>query len=275
VYGDWSVWTEGQIRLGKVDATSTSSAQDTDSFLVTLGADRPYGDKGLFGMAVAFGKDDVDIGNVGSGMESDNYGFSLYVAYQPENLMPMEATLGVGHMQMDNTRIDGAQTLTGSRDGNLLFGSLSVLGETFARNDFALTPYGRFEAAYIELDGYTETGGSLALVYDKQTIERFMVFAGSDMSYKAPVMGGTLRPFGKVEYGVDLSGTSDVDMHYVGDTRNYTLGMDKLATSHWTLGIGADFDIKDGLSSTISYERSEAVSAGHADTFRLKLNLPF
>jgi hypothetical protein len=75
---------------------------------------------------------------------------------------------------------------------------------------------------------------------------------------------------------VDITGTTDVDMHYVSDTAtNYRLGMERAATSNWLFGIGADYEIKDDLSSTIAYERSQAINSGHADTLRLKLNMRF
>jgi uncharacterized protein with beta-barrel porin domain len=276
IFGQWSGWTEGRIQVGKKKATSTSSGQDSDVFTVTLGADRPFGENALLGMAATIGKGDVDVGNLGSGVESDNYSFSIYSAFRPENLPLMEAVLGVGHMQIDTTRMDGAQTLTGGRDSNSLYGSFAVHQEPFRQGDVSFAPYGKVEAAYIEFDAYSESGGSQALAFDKSHINWAMVSVGADVNYEMPLAGGKLRPFGKVEYGVDITGTTDVDMHYVSDTAtNYRLGMERAATSHWLFGVGADYEIKDDLSSTIAYERSQAINSGHADTLRLKLNWQF
>ena len=275
IFGQWLGWTEGQIQVGKKKATSTSSEQDTDAFAITLGADRPYGENALFGMAATIGKGDVDVGSLGSGVESDNYSFSVYSAFHPENLPLMEAILGVGHMQIDTTRVDGSQTLTGDRDSNSLYGAFTVHQEPFHQEAFSIAPYGKVEAAYIEFDAYSEAGGTLALAFDKSHINWAMLSVGANINYEMLLAGGKLHPFGKVQYGVDITGTTDVDMHYVGDSTNYRLGMERAATSHWLFGIGADYDIKDDLSSTIAYERSQAVNSGHADTLRLKLNWKF
>lgn len=275
LFGDWSGWTEGKITVGKFGATSTSASQENDSLQIALGLDRPWRENGLIGVALTLGKDDVDVGSVGSGVESDNYSLAVYGAFQPEGLLPLEGQIGVGHMQMDTKRIDGSQTLSGARNANLIYGSLAARRTPLLYNDLGISPYGRVEAAHIRLNGYSESGGALALAFANQRINRFMLFVGSDIDYKTPVRGGTLRPFGKLEYGLDLTGTSNADMHYVGDSTHYRLGLERAATSHWNLTVGADFSVKKGLTSTLAYERTEAVNAGHSDSVRLHLNLPF
>jgi len=267
--GDWSLWTEGRLTIGK------SSGKESDSYAISMGLDRPLGETSRIGFAAAYGQDDIDIGSNGSGMESDNYSFTIYSAFYPENLMPMEAQLGVGHMQIDNVRVDGSQTLRGSRNAKMLFGSFAALHETFVDEDFALTPYGRVEAAYIELDPFSETGGNLALSYAKQRVHQAMVFLGSEARYQTPFANGRLHPFAKLEYGLDLTGSSDVNLSYVGDSTNYRFNQDKEATSHWIIGLGADYVLKDGLNSSFSYEREQAVNSGHSDTYKIRLTMRF
>jgi len=67
--GNWSIWTEGQISVGKIDKKPNAARQDSDSFAITVGLDRPFMDDGVIGVAATVGRDDVDIGESGSGIE--------------------------------------------------------------------------------------------------------------------------------------------------------------------------------------------------------------
>lgn len=272
VIGDWSIWTEGNITIGKAEGFSGSEL-DSESFTITAGMDRPVGDSGLFGVSLTYGQDEVDIGSVGSGLDSDNYAVSGYGYFKPENMPQMEAVIGLGSMKIDTLRVDGSQTLRGDRDAKILFGSFTARKDTMNYRDFSLSPYARLEGAYIRLDDYAEAGGNLALAYEEQTVKQAMVFVGTEVISQRFFSGGKLRPFGKVEYGLNLTGDSNADMHYVGDTTNYRLVLDKDATSMWLLQVGADYQIKDDLNVSFSYDHSEAVGSGHTDTLRLELNI--
>ncbi len=272
VVGNWSLWTEGNITIGKADGSSGSELE-SKSFAITAGMDHPVGEDGLFGISLTYGQDEVDIGNAGSNLDSDNYALSAYGYFEPEDMPLMEAIVGLGKMKIDTLRVDGSQNLRGDRDADILFGSYSVRKDTLNYRDFSLSPYARLEGAYIRLDDYAESGGSLALAYDEQTVKQAMLFVGVEFMSQRFYSGGNLRPFGKIEYGLNLTGDSNADMHYVGDTTSYRLVLDKDATSHWLFQIGADYQIKDDLNVSFSYDRSEAVGSGHSDTLRLEFNL--
>jgi hypothetical protein len=81
----WSLWTDGRVRIGKIKSTATSSKQETDAFSIGIGLDQYDEDNNLFGVFFTIGKDDVDIGESGSGVVSDN-SFSICSAFQPEKL---------------------------------------------------------------------------------------------------------------------------------------------------------------------------------------------
>jgi len=271
---DWSVWTEGQITVGKVDATSSSSNQDSDSLNIAVGMDRDYGDLGLIGVALNIGQDDIDIGSLGSKVESDNLSLSFYNVKQLPNKLGLETQFGLGKMAIDTKRIDGTQTLTGERDATMAFGSISLRDEPLVKGSATITPYGRAEWAYIELDGYAETGGNLALNYDKQHINRYMLFLGSDVTYETSYANGKLKPFAAFEYGLDMTRDSDVGINYVADTTAYSTKLEKTATSNLMLRLGADYEMKDGVISSFAYERTEALGAGFSNSLRFHVNVP-
>jgi len=125
------------------------------------------------------------------------------------------------------------------------------------------------------LDSFSETGASTALSFDKQTLNEAKIYVGSDMNYLITINNGTIKPFAKFEYALDVSESSDAAMHYTSEITNYALNLDKKATSNWNLELGADLFTKDGWSSFVTYRREEHINAGHSDSLTVKVGLKF
>ena len=64
-------------------------------------------------------------------------------------------------------------------------------------------------------------------------------------------------------------------MHYVGDSTNYNIGVNKLATSNWLARVGAYYDLQDKVTATLTYELTQAVNAGQTNALRFQLNAKF
>jgi len=276
VFGDWSLWSEGEIRIGKFNSSSSLSNQEFDSYGVSLGMDKPYWGNGLIGFSLTFGNDDIDIGSAGSKVKSDNFSFTIYSRLiNNNNLPPIETSIGIGRSKIDNRRIDGSQTLSGDRNANMIFGSTKVYSKPHIQNKITVTPYSQLQVAYVELKSYSESGGSLALNYSNQYINRGLASLGTDIVYDANIANGRLKPFSAFEYGYDFSKKSNVNMHYVGDSTNYDLGINKLAASNWLARIGANYDFEDKVVATIAYEFTQAVNAGQTNALQFRLNAKF
>jgi len=276
VFGDWSLWSEGEIRIGKFNSSSSLSNQEFDSYGVSLGMDKPYWGNGLIGFSLTFGNNDIDIGSAGSKVKSDNFSFTIYSRLNNNNnLPPIETSIGIGRSKIDNRRIDGSQTLSGDRDANMIFGSTKVYSKPHIQNKITVTPYSQLQVAYVELKSYSESGGSLALNYSNQYINRGLASLGTDIVYDANIANGRLKPFSAFEYGYDFSKKSNVNMHYVGDSTNYDLGINKLAASNWLARIGANYDFEDKVVATFAYEFTQAVNAGQTNALQFRLNAKF
>ena len=272
LFNDWSIWTEGKIMAGSLDGSNGSADQDSDTLNIAIGMDRPTINAGLVGVALNLGTDDVEVGSAGSGIESKNISLSLYNIIQTKNLLDVETQLGLGQMSINTVRKDGSQTLTGDRDVRMPFASVAIRNKSFQYQAASLTPYGRAEWAYIELDSYTENGGNLALQYDKQKINRYMLFVGSDINYETSFASGRLKPFAALEYGLDLTSNSDVSMNYAGVNTKYQTQLEKVATSNVMLRLGLDYKREDEINFSISYERQEAIGAGNSDSIQFKFS---
>ncbi|MBL6984875.1 MAG: autotransporter domain-containing protein, partial [Candidatus Thioglobus sp.] len=282
VMGDWNVWTEGRITVGKTYSTSNSSAQDSETQNISLGFDRIIKDDNqssdnaghIVGVVLGIGKSDADTTN-NSTVDADSYSLSAYGVIRQNDKDLAQAIVGYGHINVDKTRIDGSDTLIGAHDANQFFTSLMFKQKTVNVGSFSLSPYGKLYASRTWYDGYSETGGATALTYGEQTIDSTVLSAGVDADYLIPIQNGNIRPFMKFEYGADVSGSSMVNMHYNNETTNYQLELDNKADSNWKFVLGADLYTKDEWDSSISYERTEAVDAGYSDSLAVKVGLKF
>ena len=272
---NWSFWSAGQIFVGKVDATSTSSGQNSDGLNLAFGMDRPMKNReGLIGFALNVGQDDTEIGSAGSDTRSDNISLSYYNVVPTDQQFEFETQVGIGYMNVDSLRIDRDQRLKGKRDIWMPFGAVTLRNKSYQFENGTFTPYGRGEVAFIQLDPYDESGGNLALSYNKQTIDRYMLFLGSDINFDKTYKDGKLKPFAAVEYGLDLTSNSEVKMNYVGNSTVYQTELEKLSSSNVMMKLGFDYEGKDQTNLAFSYERNEAIGAGHSNSIQIKFSKP-
>ena len=222
---NWSSWSEGSISVSKTGDSLGSSSSETDGQALAFGFDTKLNDNDLLGFAIQYGKNDTDIGSSGSNVDSENINVSVYRTRPLNDDNFIEGMFGVGLIESDLTRISGANTLTGSRNGSQIFGSINY-GKTFDKGDFNLTPIARVDLGYTELDAYSETGTD-ALSYAKQTIESGLASVGLQFSDIVKFNDNKLKPFGSIEFGMDFSNSSNAKMNYVSDTSTiytYTQG---------------------------------------------------
>jgi hypothetical protein len=213
---NWSSWSEGSISVLKRGDRTNSSSSETDGQSLAIGFDTKLNDNDLLGFAIQYGKSDTDVGSSGTNVDSENINLSVYRTRPLNDDNFIEGMFGVGLIESDLTRISGANTLTGSRNGTQIFGSINY-GKTIDKGDFNLTPIGRIDLGYTELDAYSETGTD-ALSYGKQTIESGLASVGLQFSDMVKFNENKLKPFGSIEYGMDFSNSSDAKMNYVLDT---------------------------------------------------------
>ena len=275
VVDDWSMWTSGKITIGEIDATSMASKQELDGKSITIGFDKPIGSNGLFGVALSTGKDSIDIGTSTTNVKSDNYGLSAYGVFNPRNDTILEAIFGVGHLRFDTIRKDDSDTLTGKRNADQFFASLLLRDKTIEYNNWSISPYGKVALSHTNLNHFNENGGSTALTFNEQTINDARVYFAVDLSYLVTIEKGTIKPFFQLEYGHDISSSTDVLMHYNGQTKNYTLTLDKEAESNLKMEIGVDLLTKSGWGVSTAYIREQAINAGHSDSWVLDIELKF
>jgi len=278
VIDDWSMWTSGSLSIGKVSATSNSFKQGSKSTSISLGFDKPIGDnkQDLLGVALSIGQDDTDIGTSStSNVKSDNYSLSTYSVLKQDNNTTIETVFGLGHLKLGTTRIDGSDTLTGRRNADQVFASALLRDKTIEYNNWSLSPYGKLTLAHTKLTSFSETGGAAALTFNEQTVNDARVYIGVDANYLVTIRNGSIKPFSKLEYGHDISSSSDAIMRYNTESTNYTLKIGKKSKNNWKMDVGADLFTKDEWNSSIAYRREQTANSSHSNSLNFNIELKF
>ena len=270
---DWSLWSEGSISVSRSGdgGINNNTVKETDSQSIAFGFDKKINDSDLLGFAVQYGKSDTDVGTDGTGIDNESLSLSIYRTKPFSNNSFTQGLIGFGIIEADSVRKNSGNTLTGSRNGNQLFGSINY-GKPFGQGEFNATPIVRLDLGYTELDSYTETGTD-ALSYSKQTFESALGSVGLEFNNLIKFSDSSLKPFGIIEYSLDFSNSSDVKMNYVSDTATvYTFTQGVSSTHLASSEIGFNFEAKDNLKLTSSYKRIQGNKSERTDSLRFGLN---
>ena len=268
---NWSFWSEGSVSITTIGDNNNSSSKDIDTHGLALGFDTKLNNNDLLGFALQFNHSDTDVGTSGTGIDSKNYNLSVYRTRPLNDDNFIEGLLSISSIDSDLVRKSGANTLTGSRDGYQIFGSLNY-GKTFSKKDFSLTPIGRIDLGYTELDSYTERGTD-ALTYDKQVVESGLASIGLAINDIIEFSNSSLKPFGLMKYGLDFSNSSDTKMNYVSDTSTiytYTQGIN--STHLLTAEVGFNYERTDSLKLNGSYKRIQGNESEKTDSIKFGFN---
>jgi surface protein len=268
---NWSSWSAGSISVLKRGDRTNSSSSETDGQALAFGFDTKLNDNDLLGFAIQYGESDTDIGSSGTNVESENINLSVYRTRPLNDNNFIEGMFGFGVIESDLTRISGSNTLTGSRNGTQIFGSINY-GKTLDKGDFNLTPIARVDLGYTELDAYSETGTD-ALMYAKQTIESGLASVGLQFSDIVKFDGNKLKPFGSIEYGMDFSNSSDAKMNYVSDTSTiYTYTQGANSNHLITSVVGFEYISINNLNIISSYKRIQGNESEQTDILNVSVN---
>ena len=261
----WLFWSEGSVSVGKVDASTKSSKKDIDTNAVTLGMDKKINNQSVHGYTITYIQEDAKVGNNGTSSNIDSYSFSLYRAFNQGSNNYFEGVLGLSKLDIKNIRKSGSNTLTGSRNGKQIFGSLQAI-KTFKNKQTEVSPNLRLDLGYTILDEYSEKGTN-PLKYDEQTVETVGLYGGFNLSNEIFKEDYIIRPAFALELGYDLSPNSDVSLNYVSDPNTkYTKSIDQEDDKSIKGKIGFDVINDSGPSMMFFYERVETEDS-HSDTY--------
>ena len=123
-------WSEGSISLGKIGDTSISSTRKIDTNAITFGSDRFTKNNGIRGLAFRFGKNDVDVGNAGSNLDTNTYNITYYdTTAIKDDTKFLDKIFGFGKLSSDLLTVLDGKKLTAERDGLQMYGTFRIKDE--------------------------------------------------------------------------------------------------------------------------------------------------
>ncbi len=258
-------WSEGSISLGKIGDTSISSTRKIDTNAITFGSDRFTKNNGIRGLAFRFGKNDVDIGNDGSNLDTDTYNITYYdTTAIKDDTKFLDKIFGIGKLSSDLLTVLDGKNLTAERDGLQMYGTFRIKDE-IKKDNLILIPYQRIDVGHTILGSYKESGLG-AIDVRKQHVRSKKIRAGLSAIEDLSNDKYTFKRHGKLEYVADVDRSSNFKYNYVGD-RNASFN-DKLHSEafHNINGeIGIDIVMPNNFSIFLIYERNQAIDTGHTD----------
>ncbi len=264
-------WSEGSFAIGRIGDTSIASTRKIDTDAVTLGADKFTNDNGIKGLAFRIGRNNIDVGNSGSNLDTDTYNITYYTTSPiKDDTKFLDTVIGFGSLNSDIlTMLDGKK-LIAQRTGNQLYGTLRIKDE-IKKDNLTYIPSGRFDIGHTILQDYDEKGTG-AVHVEEQHIRSKKIRAGlaavedlSDDDY-------TYKRHGKIEYVADIDRSSNFKYSYSGDTSssfNDTLHSGSL---HNISGeVGVDIVLPSSFSIFLIYERDQALGSGYTDKIHIAI----
>ena len=264
-------WSEGSISIGRIGDTSISSTKKIDTNAITFGADRFLNNNSIKGLAFRIGRNNIDVGNLGSKLDSDTYNITYYsTSPVKEDVKFLDTIIGIGKLNSNLfTVLDGNQ-LTADRPGHQIYGTLRIK-EEIKKDNLILIPSGRFDIGHTILEDYTETGNA-AIDVKKQHIKSKKIRAGIAAVEELSNDKTNIKRHGKLEYVVDIDRSTDFKYTYANDSS--VIFKEKLHSGaiHNISGeIGIDIVWPDSLSIFLIYERSQALGSGYTDKIHIAI----
>jgi len=279
IYNGWSIWTDGKVTIGDVDATAASAKQSSKDYSISIGLDKPLDDNRLVGFVLRTGQGSVDVGTSTSKVKSESYSLAGYSAYEGYQNLLMEAVAGVGVVKYNLTRADGVHILNGGRTANQAFASFSASKPATVFGKLSLSPFVKATYNHTSFGAYSESGGITALSYKEHAINETQLALGTDVRYQLFIGNNDVHPYARVSYSLDVSDQANAPapMYYTSDPSKevYSLGLDTRNTASVQLALGADLVTMRGINASLGYQRNTVINSGHSQSVSLRVGQAF
>jgi uncharacterized protein YhjY with autotransporter beta-barrel domain len=190
----------------------------------------------------------------------------------------VDVLLGYGKVNFDTNRyVPSVDDFThATRKGAQLFGSFSF-GYDFHDESFIVSPYGRYDFSYDQLDPFTETGAGLnPLYYDKQKIQSSSFAIGLRAQSAHQTDFGLVQPRVRVELQHSTQAIGDTSVAYADLLgTQYGIAGTTQNNNSFVIGVGSDFLFSESLKIALDYQRlnSSGTEQYQAINFRLTKTL--
>ena len=264
-------WSEGSIAVGRIGDTSISSTKKIGTDAITFGADKFTEDNGIKGLAFRVGRNNVDVGNSGSNLDTDTFNITYYSTTPIEDDTKfLDTFIGIGGLKSDLLTVLDGKNLTANRKGKQIYGTIRIKDE-IKKDNLTFIPSGRFDIGHTILGSYNESGDG-GIDVENQHIRTKKIRAGFAAVEDFLNEKYKLKRHGKIEYIMDLDRSSKFKYNYTSDssvTFDDSLSSGALHSINGEIGI--DIVLQDNFSVFLIYERNQALGSGHTDKIHIAI----
>ena len=274
---DWFQWSEGRISLGKKNASNASS-RDIESYGVSIGADKIKKEDRdtMYGYVFQYGKENIDIGGQGTGLNTNSYGLAIYGTKIDNDDFFADGIIGLSLLDINHNRVTFGNTLTGDREGRQIFGSVNV-GKRLHDEKMNLNPGVKLDFGYTKLKAFREktiTGDSITdvLIYRDQNIKSALASIGFLFDTTDKKEDKIINHHGRLEYVGDISPSSSAEFYYVNNQNSiYNYRVNNYSKHNYRIGYGFDITSIKGWSIVTNFERFGARGKGYSNEIYLSV----
>ncbi len=274
---DWFQWSEGRISLGKKNESNDSS-RDIESYGLSIGADKIKKEDRdtMYGYVFQYGKENIDIGGQGTGLNTNSYGLAIYGTKIDNDDFFADGIIGLSLLDIDHNRVTFGNTLTGDREGRQIFGSVNV-GKRLHDEKMNLNPGIKLDFGYTKLKAFREktiTGDSITdvLIYRDQNIKSALASIGFLFDTTDKKEDKIINHHGRLEYVGDISPSSSAEFYYVNNQNSiYNYRVNNYSKHNYRIGYGFDITSIKGWSIVTNFERFGARGKGYSNEIYLSV----
>jgi uncharacterized protein YhjY with autotransporter beta-barrel domain len=214
--GSLAIWSGGAIQIGTRDATSGRARLSMTTSGLSAGADIKLSDGAIFGLGGGYGGQRTDIGeDEQARLTGRSWMGAAYGSVRPFDGTFIDGVAGIGGLDFSTRRIAANNQLaTGSRDGTMRFGSLS-LGMDRQGEKSVFSAYARAEYIAATLRAYSEGGAGLYnLKFAERDLTSFSSVIGFRGSIRIDTGMGILKPRARFEWRHEFENGSGQFLDY-------------------------------------------------------------
>ncbi len=256
----FGIWAEGNINFGTLKATNANIDNqlrfNTDG--LSIGVDRPFGEKIILGFGLGVASDRTVIGNSGSLSKADANSLFIYGSFLLSDNLFLDTMIGNGSISYNLSRYIAAvdDFALAQRNADQLFASISASYE-FRDEALLFAPYLRLDSRVDTLDAFTETNAGVnSLSYNKETINSIRYALGLRIESAHQANFGWILPQLRVEWSQENDDDRQSILTYSNQPAGtrYTLNRAGQDNDSLMVGIGGDFIYNNGLKLSTKYK---------------------
>jgi outer membrane lipase/esterase len=279
------LWLRGNYSFGSKDATISDHGFDADQWGVIGGVDFRFSPRNVVGLALGYGRSEVDFGRGDTGgLATNAVTAALYATMYSEGAFYVDAIANFLRSGHDSRRhiaySEGGAPLEFTADGatnGKTLGAAITFGYDLSRGGFSIAPSAGLNYYKTGIERFREHGAAgLDLAFDEQDYVSATANAGLRVSYAWKLDAGVLLPQIRGEYIREfMDGAETFGVRFANDPFDDTplivVTSQVPDRSYWRVAGGFAAQFKRGISGFIEYQRLESLQ--HFDYADLAIGL--